>query len=210
VLERQRLGRLQADREEQAAAERQAARRPRLGWAVPVVLGVGLGLLAALPLPSARHICAVASQGGVGCALDKVWLPVLQKVALAPIALILVTHLLLRLPGLWRRWRAGKLEVRKKLVLAETDDPILRAASWGLVMREAGGADRPRSEASGTQGAKVRQTGAKAFITAAEATGAGSRPRSAGPGSAGPGSAGPGSAGPESAGPESAGPGSAG
>jgi hypothetical protein len=173
-----------------------------LVWAVPVVLGVGLGLLAALPLPSARHICAVASQGGLGCTLDKVWLPVLQKVALAPIALILLTRLLLRLPGLWRRWRAGKLEVRKKLVLAETDDPILRAACWGLVMREDRGADRPRSEVSGTQDAEVRQTGAKAFITAAEATGAGSRPGSAAPGSrsAGPGSAGPGSAGPGSAG----------
>jgi hypothetical protein len=92
--------------------------------------------------------------------------------------LLLLTQLLLRLPGLWRRWRAGKLEVRKKLVAAETDDPLLAAASWGLVMRDARAADRPPAEASGKRAAKVHQTGPKAFIAAAQATGAGTRPGS--------------------------------
>jgi hypothetical protein len=178
ALERQRLGRARADSEAKLKAARQRARLPLLGWAVLAMVGIGLGLLAALPLPSAGQICAGAGQGGIGCTFDKVALPTLEKVAVAPIVLILLTQLLLRLPGLWRRWRAGKLEVRKKLVPAETDDPILAAASWGLVMRDARDADRPLSEVSGKQAVKVRQTGPKAFIAAAQATGAGTRPGS--------------------------------
>jgi hypothetical protein len=130
-------------------------RRLQAAYATALVIGIGLGLLVALPLRNVERegVCPPAHEGLVQCKLQKAWLPALTEVvAIAGLALLLVHVALVSGPRLWRRWRTGTLRRREKPPPFESD-PVLRAATWGLTYEDANpGKARPKREWKDAQG----------------------------------------------------------
>lgn len=114
-------------------------RRDRLGvaahWSL-LVAGLGIGLLLVLPVDDVHNRCPPAGQGYGWCAVQKAWLPtVLVILGALLVAHLVAVLLLVRVPALWARLRAGERPVH--MTRAQEDppydrDPFLLAATWGV------------------------------------------------------------------------------
>jgi hypothetical protein len=100
-------------------------------------LGTAAGLVFALPVKTGSVACPPAQEGRTYCLLQHAWAPAAVKLAAALLVTWLLADLLLvRLPALRARWRAGE-----RLARHATDhgrgavlgDSVLAAASWGIV-----------------------------------------------------------------------------
>lgn len=99
-------------------------------------LGTIAGLALALPVETGSVACPPAQEGRTYCLVQQAWAPAALKLAAAILVVWLLGGLVRRVPGLYRRWRAGERVTRRAhdhgrtAVLA---DGVLAAASWGIV-----------------------------------------------------------------------------
>jgi hypothetical protein len=143
ALAEQRRGRAKLDRR----AELSKPKVPLVVWIALAVVGIAVGCFIALPLPDLARQCPPGDGQG-SCELQGVWLPAIFTIVLVPVGFVLAGLAVTRLPNMFRKWRRGELHLRVKLEAEESDDPLLVAASWGLVMRDA---HAPSSEPTATK-----------------------------------------------------------
>jgi hypothetical protein len=108
-------------------------------WSRMTVLGLGTaaGLVFALPVKTGSVACPPAHEGRTYCLVQHAWAPAAIKLAAALLVSWLLADLLLvRLPQMRARWRAGERLARhatdhgRDAVLG---DSVLAAANWGIV-----------------------------------------------------------------------------
>jgi hypothetical protein len=98
-----------------------------------LIVGIGAGVVVALPIDSAEGRCPPpGAMGRTQCLLDKVWLHELSVVFVVAVAVMLVGYLLVfRLPDTARRARRGELRRQPPPAAVDLDDAALSAAAWG-------------------------------------------------------------------------------
>ncbi|MFL5846391.1 MAG: HD-GYP domain-containing protein [Solirubrobacteraceae bacterium] len=117
-----------------AAPPREPGRTWRSRWAATTgaLAGAIAGLALVLPLPDAATRCPPAGEGRAICLVKDIGAPALTIVAVcAAVGVLVLGFLLVRLPALLARRRAGG--VMRPGVPAFATDPRLTAANWGVV-----------------------------------------------------------------------------
>lgn len=106
-------------------------RLPHLGF---LLLGLGVGLLLALPVDLSGAGCPPAGEGRNMCLVQESWAPALTTVALCLAGgWVLADLLFVRLPELCRGDRPRKPPRRGHGREAIEADEVLRAATWGVL-----------------------------------------------------------------------------
>src|SRR4051794_23740902 len=81
----------------------------RLIQITSAIVGVGIGLVFALPPRDIKGQCPPAHEGLVNCALQKQWLPVVMTVVVAAAVIVLLVELALATPAFYRRAKRGEI-----------------------------------------------------------------------------------------------------
>ncbi len=143
------------------ARGRTPERAAKVFYPLALILGATLGVIIALPVPSAEGRCPPAGEARTQCILQKVWLHELTVVFVVTLATLVVGYMVVfRLPDAFRRWRAGELFSHEPPPPI-SDDPILLAATWGWSGQEHGRAHRfGRRHGSSGSSSESRKPGA--------------------------------------------------
>ncbi|MBA2506635.1 MAG: hypothetical protein H0V29_11935 [Thermoleophilaceae bacterium] len=102
-----------------------------------LVVGLGFGVLFALPIPDIEGKCLPAGEGLVQCVINRQVLPSVLRVVIGCVGAVALFEAFSGAPGLYHRWRAGEF----KQVVGENppwqDDPVLVASVWGATYDDA-------------------------------------------------------------------------